>query len=286
MNPNATFAYHYHGKGAVISLEIALGFIMITAIGGNLLVLVTIAKHRALHTQTNAFIASLATADVLVALVNIPLSAVTLAKGTWPYTMAICRFHAFTMALFLIASIHTLMHIAIHKYLSITRRFNRRSRPLRVKLMLIGAWLWAGLCAAFPLMGWSQTVYKAGASQCGPALPSKLPDYLHSLLINSTNYVLPLVVMTFCYFRIFREIHLHMQKRQSRAVEQQKRIAVTLLLVVICFVVCWTPYIVYSVTAGAMKNKEALPLIFNPIVSIGAWSISGPAPLTITHYIL
>ncbi|UYV61652.1 hypothetical protein LAZ67_1005770 [Cordylochernes scorpioides] len=169
------------------------------------------------------------------------------------------------MALFLIASIHTLMHIAIHKYLSITRRFNRRSRPLRVKLMLIGAWLWAGLCAAFPLMGWSQTVYKAGASQCGPALPSKLPDYLHSLLINSTNYVLPLVVMTFCYVRIFREIHLHMQKRQSRAVEQQKRIAVTLLLVVICFVVCWTPYIVYSVTAGAMKNKEALPLIFNPI---------------------
>lgn len=77
--------------------------------------------------------------------------------------------------------------------------------------------------------------------------------------------------MSFCYWRIFREIHAHMRRIREtsnidleNSVAQQKKVATTLFLVLACFLLCWTPFVLYS-NAAVMSGD--IPTILNPLVS-------------------
>jgi magnesium-transporting ATPase (P-type) len=48
---------------------------------------------------------------------------------------------------------------------------------------------------------------------------------------------------------------------------QQKHVTVTLVIVMVCFLLCWSPYIVYSCMLLYMDEKDAVPKFLNPIVS-------------------
>ena len=54
---------------------ILLGSIIVAAVGGNLLVILSVCRYQSLRTRANTFIVSLAFADLLVALLVMPFSA-------------------------------------------------------------------------------------------------------------------------------------------------------------------------------------------------------------------
>lgn len=132
----------------------------------------------------------------------------------------------------------------------------------------------------YDIKNYSRCKYKyffhiQGASQCGPAIPNDFKARSHSLLITTSNYIIPFAVMSFCYYKIFKEIHVHMDRIRKtsnidleNSVQQQKKVATTLFLVLACFLICWTPFVIYSNLVAFIKNKAAVPLIFNPLVSI------------------
>lgn len=265
--------YMDHGLPVIVPLSIVMVILIILAVGGNIMVILTIVRHRGMRTRTNMFIVNLAVADILIAIFNMPFSLVTLIKGKWVFGDGMCQFNGFTMALLLICSIHTLMYISIHKYISITKPFSRAMNPRRIKIMIATAWIWSFICAIAPLLGFNHIEYKKGSSQCGPSYPNNFADYAHSFIITTTNYFIPLGVMTFCYFHIFREIHDHMKRIRAtsninleNSVSQQKRISITLFFVLACFLLCWTPFVIYSTSVAIMKNKGLMPLVVNPIV--------------------
>lgn len=117
--------YHFYGNAIVVPMAFILVCIIVLAIGGNIMVILTILRHRGMRTRTNMFIVNLAVADILVAALDMPVSLITIAEGDWIFSKTLCKLNGFTMALFLICSIHTLMYISIHKYISITRPFSR-----------------------------------------------------------------------------------------------------------------------------------------------------------------
>lgn len=117
--------YHFYGNAIVVPMAFILVCIIVLAIGGNIMVILTILRHRGMRTRTNMFIVNLAVADILVAALDMPVSLITIAEGDWIFNKTLCKLNGFTMALFLICSIHTLMYISIHKYISITRPFSR-----------------------------------------------------------------------------------------------------------------------------------------------------------------
>ncbi|GFR06152.1 octopamine receptor beta-1R [Trichonephila clavata] len=262
----------FYGYPVVVPLALLIVVIIIFAVGGNVMVVLTILRHRGMKTRTNMFIVNLAVADILVAVLDMPVSLITIIEGRWVFGEALCKLNGFTMALFLICSIHTLMYISVHKYISITRPFSRAMTPRRIKLMILASWLWAMFCATGPLIGWNENVYKKGSSQCGPAFPKGIVALSHSVLITTSNYIIPLSVMTFCYSKIFSEIHVHMKRIREtsnidleNSVAQQKKVATTLFLVLACFLLCWTPYLLYSNIAALTKDKSKVPPIFNPL---------------------
>lgn len=264
--------YLFYGYEVVVPLAILMVAFMILAVIGNIMVIMTIVRHRGMRTRTNMFIVNLAVADILVAVLDMPVSLITIIQGDWVFGEPLCQFNGFTMALFLICSIHTLMYISIHKFISITRPFSRAMTPRRIKMMIAAAWIWSLICASGPLLNWNNIVYKKGSSQCGPGIPRSLVDISHSLVITTSNYIIPLVVMFFCYYRIFREIHDHMKRIRETSnidlestVAQQKKVSVTLFWVLACFLFCWTPFVIYSTALAFMKDKSKMPAIINPL---------------------
>lgn len=58
---------------------------------GNLLVLYAIRTEKRLRTVSNLFILSLALADLIVGLFVMPLSAIHIIVGHWPFSIVICQ---------------------------------------------------------------------------------------------------------------------------------------------------------------------------------------------------
>lgn len=108
---NTTDKYMYHGTTAVVIMSTVIVISMILALVGNVMVILTIARHRGMRTRTNLLLANLAVADILVAVLDMPFALITIIKGRWIFSDVFCYFNGFTVGLGLMLSVHTLMWI-------------------------------------------------------------------------------------------------------------------------------------------------------------------------------
>ncbi|XP_042213928.1 uncharacterized protein LOC121860695 isoform X2 [Homarus americanus] len=271
MGDNST--YKDYGIAVVSTLSFFLVVSMVLALGGNVMVIITIVRHRGMRTRTNLLLANLAVADILVAVLDMPIALVTIINGNWVFDDVFCYFNGFAVGLGLMLSVHTLMWISIHKFISITRPFSRSVTPGKIVMMIVAAWTWTILfnLTPTPLIGWTKSVYKKGASQCGPPPPKAKMQFVHAGLNTSVNLVIPIIVMSYCYYRIFKEVRDHLSRMRDFAdasmrcsLIQQKRITETLCIVMSMFVLFWMPYIVYSLSLVFLGQENVLE-VFNPI---------------------
>lgn len=104
-------------------LAAVFGFLIIFSVAGNLLVLLILVRFRRMRTRTNLLLANMSGIDLLTGLLSMPFSMITAVKGTWVLGDTACQINGFFNAMFIAASIHTLMYISIHKYFSIRNVF-------------------------------------------------------------------------------------------------------------------------------------------------------------------
>ncbi|CAL4068894.1 unnamed protein product [Meganyctiphanes norvegica] len=276
--------YLHYGDPMVITFVTILAFIMAVGLCGNILVLLSIVFVSGMQTHTNLLLANLAVADI-IALANIPFSINTLMNGTWPHSHFLCLVNAFSVGLGLMVSLHTLMWISVHKFISITQPLSMRMTSGKIFIMMMLAWGWCIFYNLSPSFGWTDIIYRRGASQCGPTTPTTLLQRSHGLANTVFNQALPLSVATFCYIRVFQEVRIHMKRLREYAdvdvqnsIIQQKRITVTLFIVLACFALCWIPYFVYS-NLLIFRGEEAVPEILNPIAYIFGYMNSACNPI-------
>nr|ABF01006.1 dopamine receptor IIB [Ctenocephalides felis] len=170
---------------------------------GNMLVILAVARERYLHTSTNYFVTSLAVADCLVGMVVMPFSAIyEVLDNTWFFGSDWCDIWRSLDVLFSTASILNLCVISLDRYWAITDPFTYPKKMTRKRAILLIATVW--ICSSaisFPAIAWWRAVRT-----------SKLPDYkcpftehLGYLVFSSTiSFYLPLFVMVFTYYRIYR----------------------------------------------------------------------------------
>jgi len=253
-----------------------LSISMILAIFGNLMVIAVVWRHRGMRTRTNMFLVNLAIADFLVGILLAPFSLATLVSQEWLLGDFLCTVNSFLVAACFITSIHTLMYISIHKYLSITRPLTRMTK-CKILIMIVAAWSWGVTCAALTTVILSTAEFKPGTMQCGPKYPDVSTDksLLFHFIIQFSNIFLPLGIMFFAYARMFKEIKEHMQRLDENTAldreqiyNQQRRVTVTLFIVLACFILCWIPYCVYANYVTFKKDKTNFPPYLNAVVSL------------------
>lgn len=98
----------------------ALILIDLTTIVGNLLVVLAVMTTKSLHTVTNSFIVSLACADMLVAVLVMPLSIYTVIYNTWIFGNIVCDLWISCDVMLCTASILNLCCISLVGILKIT----------------------------------------------------------------------------------------------------------------------------------------------------------------------
>ena len=126
----------YWGLPTTVALSVVMVIIILLALVGNSMVIIVVARHHGMRTRTNMFLCNLAVADLLCAIICMPFSLGTVISGDWVFGDTFCQINGFSMPLFFVASIHTLMYISIHKYISIIHPFSHVLGKKKIGVMI------------------------------------------------------------------------------------------------------------------------------------------------------
>ncbi|XP_071496161.1 uncharacterized protein [Diadema antillarum] len=274
-SPDCVWLFYGHYSdltqlASVHTIFVAL-FLLIMAFGmaGNAMVIGVVWSHRSMRTPTNFYIVSLAVSDLLVITFVMPLKLVEYGADIdySIFNTVLCSFTAFVMPAFIFTSIWTLVAISVDRYLVIihplkARSFNTRSRALRT----IGIIWFAPFVLLSPYFYPYQTLRYYFHSNMGTirrlVCTDRFSDFgkvfgiCYNLFLFGILFVIPVFLLGFSCGSIAKRLMSltedeKMLKNSVRKEEASRRkVAKMVLVVVLCFFLCWCPFFIVSVTAN------------------------------------
>ena len=193
-------------------------FIILSAIFGNILVIISVFKFRNLRIIANSFIVSLAVADLLVALLAMPFNASQVIAGRWVFSILACDIFNANDVLFSTASLLNLCCISMDRYIAITDPFHYQERltKRKVALMLTCAWGFSALISHIPIhTGWyaAEVIKNTSCVQDGICVFEVNPYY--SIISSTISFWIPTFIMVVMYIKIFLEARKQEKKLMS-----------------------------------------------------------------------
>lgn len=186
-----------------------MGFIIVSAVFGNLLVVLSVVRHEKLRVITNYFVVSLALADLLVALLAMSFNAsVEISGGRWLFSQTLCDFWNSCDVLFSTASIMHLCCISVDRYYAIIKplEYPLKMTAKRVAVMLTCVWVSSGIISFIPIfLGWYSTEESMLRRQSHPELCEFVVNKPYAVISSSVSFWIPCVIMLFTYYRIYLE---------------------------------------------------------------------------------
>ncbi|XP_032346220.1 D(4) dopamine receptor [Camelus ferus] len=204
--------------GAAAAL--AGGVLLIGAVlAGNTLVCVSVAAERALQTPTNYFIVSLAAADLLLALLVLPLFVYSEVQGgVWLLSPGLCDALMAMDVMLCTASIFNLCAISVDRFVAVAvpLHYNRQSHGGR-QLLLIGAtWVLSAAVAAPVLCGLND------AQGRDPAV-CRLENRDYVVYSSVCSFFLPCPLMLLLYWATFRGLRRWEVARRAKLHDRAPR---------------------------------------------------------------
>ncbi|KAI1894468.1 hypothetical protein AGOR_G00116120 [Albula goreensis] len=280
--------------GAVILI------IGITGMVGNFLVIYAFSRSRSLRTPANMFIINLAITDFLMCATQAPIFFTTSMHKRWIFGEKGCELYAFCGALFGICSMITLMVIAVDRYFVITRplaSIGVLSRK-RALVILLAAWVYSLGWSLPPFFGWSAYVPEGLLTSCTWDYVTFTPSVrAYTMLLFTFVFFIPLIVIMFCYFFIFRAIrdtnkavnkisgnNTRDSLKRFHRLKNEWKMAKIALIVILLYVISWSPYSSVALTAFAGYADILTPYMNSvPAVIAKASAIHNPIIYAITH---
>lgn len=186
-----------------------MGFIIIAALCGNLLVIVSVMRHRKLRVITNYFVVSLALADMLVAIWAMCFNAsVELTNGTWLFGYFMCDVWNSLDVYFSTVSILHLCCISVDRYYAIVQPLDY---PLiithhKLAIMLAVVWCSPALVSFLPIfMGWYTTEEHLQYRIDHPEVCQFTVNKPYAVISSTVSFWAPGFIMIFMYWRIYTE---------------------------------------------------------------------------------
>lgn len=269
----------------------------ITGALGNSLVIYVFCRSRSLRTPGNMFVVNLAVADLLMSLTQSPVFFIASMHRRWVFGERACELYAFCGALFGICSMMTLTAIAADRCLAITQPlvFLGQVSRKRVSILLAVVWLYSLGWSLPPFFGWSAYIPEGLQTSCSW-------DYMtftnsvraYTILLFTFVFFIPLGIIGGCYLSIFRairiagkemrEINCGQSDKVFERMRSEWRMAKVALLVILLFVISWSPYSVVALTATAGYSHLLTPYMNSvPAVIAKASAIHNPIIYAITH---
>ncbi|KAG5264788.1 hypothetical protein AALO_G00258030 [Alosa alosa] len=240
----------------------ATAVLFVFAAASNLAVLlsVTLGRGRRLASHLRPLIASLASADLVMTFVVMPLDAVWNVTVQWYAGNIMCKLLCFLKLFAMHSAAFILVVVSLDRHHAILHPLDALDAGRRNKRMLFVAWT-LSLLLASPQLFIFRAVKAEGVDfvQCVThgSFQHRWQETAYNMFHFVTLYVFPLLVMSFCYTRILIEINRQMHKNKATKgggepclrrsgtdmipKARMKTLKMTIVIVA-SFVVCWTPY--------------------------------------------
>lgn len=197
-------------------LGVLLGSISLITIVMNLLVLCAVKTEKKLQTVGNLYIVSLSVADLIVGAAVMPLNIVYLLRSVWTLGLPACLFWLSMDYVACTASIFNLFVLCIDRYRSVQQplKYLKYRTKMRASLIILGVWLLSFLWV-IPILGWhvfaNNGKREVEANKCETEF-SKVTWF--KVLTAIVNFYLPSIMMLWFYYKIFRAVRKHCQRRE------------------------------------------------------------------------
>ena len=205
----------YMSLGFLILKGIIMSIILICAILGNLLVVVSLFRNRKLRIITNYFVVSLAVADILVALMAMPFNASVELTEQWLFSSRMCDlWNSFDVYASTVSILH-LCCISIDRYYAIVKPlvYPMKMTGKKVGVMLCVVWIAPLIISFLPIfMGWYATDEHLEFRLKNPDQCSFEVNKKYALVSSSISFWIPCSVMIYMYYRIFLEANKQEKK--------------------------------------------------------------------------
>ncbi|XP_021323652.1 gonadotropin releasing hormone receptor 1 isoform X2 [Danio rerio] len=226
----------------------------------NLSVLISVTRGRGRHLASHLrpLIASLASADLVMTFVVMPLDAIWNITVQWYAGDAMCKLLCFLKLFAMHSAAFILVVVSLDRHHAILHPLEALDAGRRNRRMLLAAWILSVLLAS-PQLFIFRAIKAEGVDfvQCAThgSFQHRWQETAYNMFHFVTLYVFPLLVMSFCYTRILVEINRQMPRGKGKGGEpclrrsgadmipkaRMKTLKMTIIIVA-SFVVCWTPY--------------------------------------------
>ncbi|RZC36771.1 7tm 1 and/or 7TM GPCR Srx domain containing protein [Asbolus verrucosus] len=185
-----------------------MGSIIIVSIFGNLLVIVSVMRHRKLRIITNYYVISLAFADMLVAMFAMTFNFSVQIFGKWLFGYFMCDVWNSLDVYFSTVSILHLCCISVDRYIAIVKplKYALSMTKKIVALMLLATWISPAFLSFLPiLMGWYATKEHLEEHFKNPENCEFKVNKSYAIISSSMSFWIPCTIMIYMYLAIFRE---------------------------------------------------------------------------------
>ncbi|XP_061064297.1 alpha-1D adrenergic receptor [Eubalaena glacialis] len=210
-----------------VGVGVFLAAFILTAVAGNLMVILSVACNRHLQTVTNYFIVNLAVADLLLSATVLPFSATMEVLGFWAFGRAFCDVWAAVDVLCCTASILSLCTISVDRYVGVRHSLKYPAIMTERKAAAILALLWAValVVSVGPLLGWKEPV-PPDERFCGIT-----EEAGYAVFSSLCSFYLPMAVIVVMYCRVYvvarsttRSLEAGVKRERGKASEVVLRI--------------------------------------------------------------
>ncbi|KAF4088377.1 hypothetical protein AMELA_G00082320 [Ameiurus melas] len=239
-----------HFEAIFIPILYSVAFVL--GLMGNGLVLVVLCQKRRTWNVTDVFVLHLSVADMLL-LLTLPLWAADAATGEI-FNTGFCKFSGVVFRVNFYCSIFLLACISLDRYFSVVHavQMYSRTRPKQVQLSCLAVWFF---CLFLSIPDWiyleAQHDSRRGKSECTHKYTSYTLFLLSRVLYHVLGFLLPAIVLLYCYSRVLLRL-----QSGSQGVQKQRAVRVVLALVM-AFFISWTPYNITLMVDTLYTNQSS-----------------------------
>lgn len=222
--------------------------ISVVGLIANMAVILVFIAHRRLRTKINGFLVSLAVADLLLTGISLPLEIEWHIRSEFIHGVFVCELIYTIYFLTLTSSSLNLLVISIYRYLSIACPFfMKRVTSFHVLLAIGAVWVYSGVTALLPLLGWRSNPSTVYERFCDYSF-----EFNFAVFVLTANWLIPAVLVFVFYGLIFRIARIHaikILKNQVLSEKEKTRSPLfkgvkTLAKIAAVYLICWFPYVI------------------------------------------
>ncbi|XP_067086325.1 trace amine-associated receptor 13c-like [Osmerus mordax] len=221
----------------------------------NLLVLISISHFRQLHTPTNALVFSLALADLLVGLLVMPVEAIRTVESCWYLGSVVCALNFYSAYILISASLGNLVLISVDRYIAVCKPLLYPSQVTMTRTLVCSTINWACSILYNTWLTFQHLSNPDANNRCfGECVI--IVSYINGMVDIVVTFITPCSFIIILYLKIFTVAISQAQSLQARVGcskssgektwRSERKAARTLGIVVVFFLLCFTPYFCWS----------------------------------------